>query len=149
MKGIFSVFAASVFLLAGCEPATVSAVSDVQYASKDATLELNRIQLPDGSEISSVGRLFQYQFLQNERGEFDRYTIHSNDSLMSVEGSVFAQLAKAGYARRVRAETPGRFVVNYIKKGIAPVTATYTVHTVKAEGSAVKSQVIFTWKAAG
>ena len=110
---------------------------------------MDRVRLPEGDEVSFNGRIFQYQLLQNDRGESDRYIIHSNDSLMAMEGAVFTQMARKGYTRRIRAEEPGRFVVNYLKPGSVTITATYTDHVVTTAGATVKSRVVLTWKVAG
>ncbi|TBU81913.1 hypothetical protein DNK06_05170 [Pseudomonas daroniae] len=149
MKGFLPVFAAAILLLLGCEPAEVSPPPNAQDSPTGVSLAMDRVRLPEGNEVSFNGRIFQYQLLQNDRGEFDRYTIHSSDSLMAMEGAVFTQLARTGYTRRVRSEEPGRFVVNYLKPGSVTIIATYTDHAIKTAGATVKSRAIFTWKVAG
>ena len=150
MKGFFPGLVVSLFLLAGCEPASVASSPTVSVQPATGVgLVKDRVIFPDGVEVVFNGRIFQYQLQQNASGEFDRYIIHSADSLMGTEGAVFMSLAKAGYTRRIRTEVPGRFVVNYLKKGAATIVAAYSDHASKIAGDKTKARAIFTWKIAG
>lgn len=149
MKGLVSAVTVCV-LLAGCEPTSVASGGAVSAEPIAGTaLVKDRIVFPAGIEVPINGRVFQYQLIQNAKGEFDRYIVHSSDGMMGVEGAVFASLAKLGYTRRIRKEVPGQFVVNYVKEGAATVIATFSDHSTKIVGDRTKSRAVFTWKIAG
>jgi hypothetical protein len=150
VKGLISAIAVCVVLLSGCEPASVesgAAVSAEQIAG--TALIKDRIIFPEGIEVPINGRVFQYQLIQNAKGEFERYIVHSTDGMMGMDGTVFASLAKLGYTRRIRKEVPGQLVVNYVKKGAVTIVATFSDHSTKVVGDKTKSRAVFTWKIAG
>ncbi|MGG5872974.1 hypothetical protein [Pseudomonas peli] len=150
MKGFIFAVAVCAALLSGCEPASSpSGAAPSLEPVAGTVLVKNKVMFPEGIEVSFNGRIFQYQLVQNVKGEFDRYIVHSTDGMMGVEGAVFASLAKQGYTRRIRKEVPGQFVVNYVKKGAATIIATFSDHSTKAVGDKTKSRAVFTWKIAG
>lgn len=63
-----------------------------------------------------------YVLVEGERGKFDRYIFEFTEDIMTVEGAVFATLAKSGYQRKVRRDDANSFVVDYRKRDSAPVT---------------------------
>lgn len=89
------------------------------YFSKSA------IYLPDGTGIQFSGKMRRYELVENDKGKFDRYTFEFTEDIMAIEGGVFATLAKSGYQRKIRRENEKTFVVNYVKKGFAPVSVTF------------------------
>ena len=150
MKGLISAIAVSAVLLSGCEPTPVASgtASSVEQVTGIALVK-DRIVFPEGIEVPVNGRVFQYQLIQNAKGEFDRYVVHSSDGMMGVDGAVFAGLAKLGYMRRIRKESPGQLVVNYVKKGGVTIVAIFSDHSVKISGDKTRSKAVFTWKIAG
>ena len=85
----------------------------------------NSIGLDRGQSLSFEGRIVRYDLIRSERGAFDRYSIESAKSLMGLEASVFNDLARKGYTRSVRQETPERFLVHYLQKGRKTVVADF------------------------
>lgn len=85
----------------------------------------NAINLDRDGALVFEGRIVRYDLIRNERGTFDRYVVESPKSLMGLEAAVFHDLARKGYTRRVRQETPKRFLVHYLQKGMKTVIADY------------------------
>lgn len=150
MKGFISVLAACAILLPGCEPTPVTSGRGVSVEEvAGPALMKDRIFFPGGIEVPINGKIFQYQLIQNSKGEFDRYIVHSIDGMMGVDGKVYTHLAKLGYVRRIRKEVPGQLVVNYVKKGAVTIVATFSDHSTKILGDKTKSRAVFIWKVAG
>ncbi|WP_226686996.1 hypothetical protein [Stutzerimonas stutzeri] len=133
-----------VALLAACDAGTTQSNVTVpplttSYFYKDT------IYFPDGAGFQFNGKLRRYEFLENEKGQFDRYTFEFPEDMMAVEGAVFATLAKSGYQRKVRRENDKVFVVNYSKKGFSPVSMTYErLPTTKQKKAFTRLKII--WK---
>lgn len=114
----------TVAFLAGCDAGTnqhnvtVPPVTTSQFYR-------DTIYFPDGAGLQFSGKLRRYELVENKKGSFDRYTFEFAQDTMAIEGAVFATLAKSNYQRKVRREDDRLFVVNYIKKGFAPVSMTY------------------------
>ena len=122
------------------DPSTVSPVK-ASYLSKNA------IYFPGGTGIQFSGRLRSYEFVENDKGMFDRYIFEFSEDTMAVEGSVFAILAKSGYQRKIREENETAFVVNYVKEGSETVYMTY--ERVPADGNvAAFTRLRIVWKEA-
>ncbi|MCQ4239547.1 hypothetical protein [Stutzerimonas stutzeri] len=123
MKTVLGLCAAA--LLVGCDTgatqnsATKSLPVVANYFSKNA------IYFPDGAGIQFSGKMRSYVLVEDEKGKFDRYIFEFAEDIMTVEGSVFATLAKSGYQRKMRREDANSFVVDYIKRDSAPVTMIY------------------------
>jgi hypothetical protein len=118
----------AVALLLGCD--TGSPEGNAATAPKGTPVTANyfstsAIYLPDGAGIQFNGKMRRYDLVENEKGTFDRYTFEFAEDMMAVEGAVFATLAKSGYQRKVRRENEKTFVVNYVRKGFAPVSMTF------------------------
>ncbi len=122
MKKVLALCA--VALLAGCDAGTQQNNATVPSVTANY-LYKNTIYFPDGAGLQFNGKLRRYELVENEKGQFDRYTFEFSEDMMAVEGGVFATLAKSGYQRKVRRESDKIFIVNYIKKGFAPVSMTY------------------------
>jgi len=114
-----------VLLFAGCD--ADSQKNDFSSALPVAANYFSKstIYFPDGAGLQFSGKLRRYELVENEKGLFDRYTFEFSEDMMAIEGAVFATLAKSGYQRKVRREDDRLYVVNYIKKGFAPVSMTY------------------------
>lgn len=113
-----------VALLAACDAGTKQSNATVPPVTASYFYK-NTIYFPDGAGLQFNGKLRRYELVENEKGQFDRYTFEFAEDMMAVEGAVFATLAKSGYQRKVRRENDKIFVVNYNKKGFAPVSMTY------------------------
>ncbi len=116
----------SILLLQGCEDAGV-AESPVKPASTEftAVFSKNAIELESGGALKFDGKIVRYDLVRNQRGVFDRYVIESSLSQMGLEGAVFSELARSGYVRKVRQDQADRYVVNYVRKGRAPMSADF------------------------
>ncbi|WP_404397776.1 hypothetical protein LG309_08295 [Stutzerimonas chloritidismutans] len=122
MKKVLALCA--VALLAGCDEGTQQNSASVPPVTSNY-FHKNTIYFPDGAGLQFSGKLRRYELVENEKGLFDRYTFEFSEDMMAIEGAVFATLAKSGYQRKVRREDDRLYVVNYIKKGFAPVSMTY------------------------
>lgn len=142
MKKILALCA--VALLAGCDASTQQNSASVPPLTTSYFYK-NTIYFPDGAGLQFNGKLRRYEFVENEKGQFDRYTFEFPEDMMAVEGAVFATLAKSGYQRKVRRENDKVFVVNYSKKGFSPVSMTYErLPTTKETKAFTRLKVI--WK---
>ncbi len=108
-------------------------------------LHKNAVYFPDGEGLEFSGTLRRYDLVSNEKGEFDRYTFEFAEDIMAVEGAVFAVLAKRGYHRKVRRDSEGLFVVNYLRKGFSPVSMNYE-RVPKKDGVEAFTRVRVVWK---
>lgn len=113
-------------LLVGCgdEHMQSSQVEPDQHHSIQA-FRKNAIALNDGDALSIDGQIVRYDLVRKGKGVTDRYVIESSQSLMGLESAIFADLARQGYVRRVRQESPERFLVTYSRKGVPAITADY------------------------
>jgi hypothetical protein len=127
----------------GATPASPPA--NTPDASHANTLYKNKIYLPDGTAITFTGYLINYSLTQNEKGSFEAYTFNFDSSLMNLEGSTYASLAKAGYLRKIHKEEPSLFLVSYIKKGFPPVNVNYKDLSEKSKGM-INTQARMAWK---
>lgn len=121
----------------------------VSPAASSVALKLNAIVFPVGNELNFDGRVVRYEYIESAKGNLERYAIHSNNSMMSLEANTYQVLAKAGYLRRIRKEEPGTFVVNYVKKGAPTIIASFSEFLPKEPAMGARSKVIFTWKVPG
>ncbi|WP_095109645.1 hypothetical protein [Pseudomonas sp. Irchel 3E20] len=116
-----------------------------QQTSATQAVHKNALYLPDGNALEVVGQLRSYTRIDEENGHLERYVFESSENLMSVEGAVYAALAKRGYVRKVRKEQAGLYVVSYMKKGSPSVTMSY--EEVKPDTvPKVKTRLKVTWK---
>lgn len=133
-----------IVVLAGCGEKKVDQVKPPSVATARHFYK-NSIYLPDGAGLQFSGKLRRYELIENEKGQFDRYTFEFSEDIMAIEGAVFATLAKSGYQRKVRREDDRLYVVNYIKKGFAPVSMTYERMPAKKKVQAF-TRVRVAWK---
>ncbi|WP_338799466.1 hypothetical protein V9K81_07060 [Pseudomonas monteilii] len=133
--------------LAGCDnesaksaqaPATQEKVAVQSILHKDA------IYLPNGENLGVDGKLRSYDLLSNDQGHFDRYVVESSKEMMSLEGNIYATLAKQGYARNVKDEKPGLYVVRYTKRGAPTISMSYESATNSTTD--FKTLMKITWK---
>jgi len=134
----------AVALLAGCDAGTQQNNATVPSVTANY-LYKNTIYFPDGAGLQFNGKLRRYELVENEKGQFDRYTFEFSEDMMAVEGAVFATLVKSGYQRKIRRENDKLFVVSYIKKGFAPVSMTYERVPAKTEVEAF-TRLRVVWK---
>lgn len=111
-----------------------------QFLHKDA------VYLPGGQALGIEGRLIRYDFVSNDKGAFDRYTFESKKEVMSLEGAIYANLARYGYSRKVRKEQPGFYQVTYTKKSATPLTFIYESQQGDSEVQAI-TRIRISWKA--
>jgi hypothetical protein len=146
MKNLLLIALTSAVMI-GCnettEPAKTTAIA--QKTKQTNTLNKNTIYLPDGTGITIAGHLINYTLTQNDKGNFDSYTFNFNGTIMNLEGSMFATLAKVGYRRKTIKEEPGLFVASYIKKGFPPVNVNYRDLSEKSKGK-INTQARLVWK---
>lgn len=95
------------------------------------------------------GRVVEEKVIQNDQGAFQRYTVHSRDSMMLVDAQLFSVLVKKGYARRVTKEGAGVFQVEYLKSGDVTISAHYSDFSSKPVDDKTQSKAVFTWKVSG
>jgi len=105
----------------GVPPSQVS--SDSSGSVK--TFKNNAIVLSDGAVLDIEGRIIRYELVRRDKVVKDRYTVESSLTLMGLESRIYSDLARRGYVRRVRIDSPSRFLVSYRRKGLAPITADY------------------------
>jgi len=134
---------AAIFMV-GCDSG-IEESPRVQSAQTVKYFHKNTIYFPGGDGIEFSGILRNYTLISSDNGSFDRYVFEFSEDMMAVEGAVFATLAKGGYQRKVRREDDKLFVVNYIKKGFAPVSMTYERIPAKADVQAF-TRLKVTWK---
>jgi hypothetical protein len=115
----------ALILLAGCDDANNKTIHATPPTTTAKYLYKNTIDLPDGEHLQVSGKLRRYELVTNAKGEFDRYTFELSEDIMTIERKVFAALVKRGYQRKIRQQHDGLFVVNYVRKGFAPVSMTY------------------------
>lgn len=134
-------------MLAGCGEGSGSAdqrPASTPQASQQGVLHKNAIHLPSGENLDVAGRLRSYNLLSNEQGDFDRYVFESPEDLMALEGQIYSTLAKRGYVRKIKSETPGLFVVRYAKRNAPSIMISYET---RQNGTAeFKTQMKINWK---
>lgn len=134
----------TVFMLQGCGENNVSenkgSASDTSALAHPSYLRFDSIGLENGGALNFEGRVVRYDLIKNQRGHFDRFIIESSLSQMGLEGAVFAELAKKGYVRKIRKDEAKRYVVNYVAKGRATLSADY--RPLKKEGA--ESRLVIT-----
>lgn len=138
----------AVALLAGCDAGTEqnSASAEPQAAPVSANyFAKDAIYLPDGAGLQFNGVLRRYEFIENDKGQHDRYTFEFSADTMAIEGGVFATLAKSGYQRKVRREDATIYVVHYVKKGFPTVSMTFE-RVPASNGAEAFTRLRIVWK---
>lgn len=113
-------------LLVACDSEQRSSTSvGVDQSSSVQVFQKSAIAI-NGSEMLDIdGQIVRYDLIRKDRGPTDRYVIESSRSLMGLESEVFANLARRGYVRHVREESPERFLVVYSRRGAPSIIADY------------------------
>lgn len=137
----------SVLLFAGCDAGarkdgSVSPEVPASYLYKDA------VYFPDGQGLQFSGKLRRYELVENEKGQFDRYTFEFSEDIMPIEAAVFATLAKRGYQRKVRREDDGLFVVDYVMKNGVSVLMSFERVPAKNKDASAFTRLKVSWKSA-
>lgn len=112
-------------LFAGCDGGAQQNSSPTVIPVTAIYFSKNSIYLSDGAAIEFSGEMRRYELVESDKGKFERYTFEFPEGIMAIEGAVFATLAKNGYQRKVRRDGEKIFVVDYYKKGFAPVTMAF------------------------
>lgn len=113
-------------LLAGCDGANApSTVQEADSTQVTQAFQRNGIVLKDGDVLPIEGQIVRYELIRKGKDVTERYVVESSKSLMELESLTFADLARRGYVRQVRNDTPERFQVTYRGKGLPLITADY------------------------
>ncbi|WP_170800284.1 hypothetical protein [Stutzerimonas stutzeri] len=108
-------------LLVGCDSEQRQSSSvDVDQSSSVQVFQKSAIALNELEMLDIDGQIVRYDLVRKGRGTTDRYVIESSRTLMGLESEVFANLARRGYVRHVRQESPERLLVVYKRKGTPP-----------------------------
>lgn len=143
LKRVLGLCAAA--LLVGCDTGASQSTAPKSLPVAANYFSKNAIYFPDGAGLQFSGKLRSYVLVEDEKGKFDRYVFEFSEDVMTVEGAVFATLAKSGYQRQVRREDVKSFVVDYRKLGFATVTMIYE-RVPASNGMEPFSRLRVTWK---
>ncbi|PRN05730.1 hypothetical protein A0O30_06705 [Pseudomonas sp. LLC-1] len=122
---------------------TTAAPASSIVSSSDGSHQLT---LKDGAKISVNGKLVRNVTFTNESGTFQRYIFDVDEKTMSIEGTLFADMAKSGYNRVIKTDSPEVYAVHYQKKGFPSVGATYTSLETKQPDENSKTRLMLLWK---
>lgn len=104
------------------------------------------LTLKDGAKISVSGKLVRNVTFTNESGTFQRYIFDVDEKAMALEGTLFANMAKSGYNRKIKTDSPEVYAVHYQKKGFPSVGATYTNLEGNQSDGTSKTRLMLLWK---
>lgn len=141
-----AVLALLILSLCGCNDTESSKASGSSTTSLSQVKEGQAaIELPQGAKVGLDGKLVKSFILENKNGKFQRQVIDLPSELMSVEGSLYYNLAKIGYARKVKSEKQDVYLLSYVKKNQTPVHA--SLKTLKSQKNNKKhTRLVLTWK---
>ncbi|MBO0368804.1 hypothetical protein GIB23_17110 [Pseudomonas putida] len=130
--------------LTGCDAPT-------QKAAPKAPVSLvnpgqQAIELPSGEKIGLDGKLVKSFVDENKNGTYQRHVIEVPAEIMSVEGSLFYNLAKVGYQRKSKTESKEFKIYAYSKKGAPPIKASYKPLTISGASTAPLTRLVLSWK---
>ncbi|TBV08276.1 hypothetical protein [Phytopseudomonas dryadis] len=153
MKGWMVAVLVGVMLLAGCEQAKEAKKPIVWRApplvSAGVTLVQQQLAPERVGEAPLNGRVVEGKIVQNGKDSFQRYTVHSQSSMMLIEADMFGVLVKKGYGRQIKKEGAGVFEVDYVKSGDVTISGQYSDFSSNPADDKAQSKAVFSWKISG
>lgn len=133
-------------ILSGCEegnaPQAQAPKSNASYVSTGQ----EAIELPSGQKIGFDGKILKSYIDENKNGKYQRHVIELPAELMSVEGTFFSSLAKAGYQRKNNSEANGFQIYSYSKKGAPLIRASFKNLNNTEAKAAPQTRLVLSWK---
>lgn len=132
--------------LAGCEEEKAPQAQAPKSTASYVSAGQQAIELSGGEKIGFDGKIVKSYIDENKNGKYQRHVIEVPVELMSVEGTLFSSLAKAGYQRKNNTEANGFQIYSYSKKGAPSIRASFK-NLDKAEAKAApQTRLVLSWK---